>query len=61
MPWIGKIIVGAAAFLLTSGMPGLGRIFIIVLGVVWGHQFDKARAAQGSGQPLARRIQRCAA
>ena len=52
MPWIGKIIVGAAAFLLTSGMPGFGRIFIIVLGVVWGHQFDKARAAAGSGSRL---------
>jgi len=49
MPWIGKIVGGLAAYLLTVGMGGPWRLVIIVLGVAWGHRFDNARAAGASG------------
>ncbi|MDG1462177.1 MAG: co-chaperone DjlA [Gammaproteobacteria bacterium] len=49
MPWIGKIVGGLVAYLLTLGMMGASRLFIIGLGVAWGHQFDKARARAANG------------
>jgi len=48
MPWSGKIIAGVIAYLLTSGMPGYIRLPVIVLAVLWGNQFDKARAGAAS-------------
>ena len=49
MPWIGKIVGGIVAYLLTAGIGGPWRLIVIGLGVAWGHQFDKARAAGASG------------
>jgi len=49
VPWIGKIIGGVVAYMLTQGVPGAGRLIIIGLGVLWGHQFDKARAKAAGG------------
>ncbi len=49
MPWIGKLIGGLAAYLLTAGMAGFARLFIVALGVAWGHQFDRARARGAAG------------
>ncbi len=53
MPWIGKIVGGLVAYLLTSGMMGPWRLFIIGLGIAWGHQFDKARARAATGAGFA--------
>jgi len=44
MPWSGKLIAGMLSFWLTAGMPGYIRVPLIGLAVLWGHQFDKARA-----------------